>query len=37
VLVLGHSKRDTLTLPEWWLERKLLKHGDSFMRFLSPA
>ena len=35
VLVLGHSKRDTLSLPEWWLEQKLLKHGDSFMRFLS--
>jgi 16S rRNA (guanine966-N2)-methyltransferase len=37
VLVLGHSKRDTLTLPEWWLEQKLLKHGDGFMRFLCPA
>jgi 16S rRNA (guanine966-N2)-methyltransferase len=37
VLVLGHSKRDTLTLPVWWLEQKRLKHGDSFMRFLSPA
>jgi len=35
VLVLGHSKRDTLSLPEWWLEQKLLKHGDSFMRFLA--
>lgn len=35
VLVLGHSKRDTLAVPEWWLEQKLLKHGDSLMRFLS--
>jgi 16S rRNA (guanine966-N2)-methyltransferase len=35
LLVLGHSKRDTLALPEWWLEQKLLKHGDSLMRFLS--
>lgn len=34
LLVLGHSKRDTLTLPEWWREKKLLKHGDSIMRFL---
>jgi 16S rRNA (guanine(966)-N(2))-methyltransferase RsmD len=34
VLVLGHSKRDTLSLPEWWLEEKVLKHGDNVMRFL---
>jgi 16S rRNA (guanine(966)-N(2))-methyltransferase RsmD len=34
LLVLGHSKRDTLVVPEGWSERKLLKHGDSFMRFL---
>lgn len=32
--VLGHSKRDTLDLPGVWRERKLLKHGDSIMRFL---
>ena len=36
-LVLGHTKRDTLTLPEHWRERKLLKHGDSVMRFLEVA
>jgi 16S rRNA (guanine966-N2)-methyltransferase len=35
LLVLGHSKRDTLTLPELWKEEKVLKHGDSVMRFLS--
>jgi 16S rRNA (guanine966-N2)-methyltransferase len=34
LLVLGHSKRDTLALPEWWQEQKVLKHGDSIMRFL---
>jgi 16S rRNA (guanine966-N2)-methyltransferase len=32
--VLGHSKRDTLEIPVTWHERKLLKHGDSIMRFL---
>jgi 16S rRNA (guanine966-N2)-methyltransferase len=32
--VLGHSKRDTLDLPPAWHERKMLKHGDSIMRFL---
>ncbi len=32
-LVLGHSKRDTLSLPVVWRERKLLRHGDSVMRF----
>jgi 16S rRNA (guanine966-N2)-methyltransferase len=37
LLVLGHSKRDTLTLPAWWQETKLLKHGDSLMRFLRPS
>src|SRR5438132_150177 len=34
LLVLGHSKRDTLSIPEHWHETKLLKHGDSRMRFL---
>ena len=37
LLVLGHTKRDTLSLPDLWQERKLLKHGDSIMRFLAPA
>ncbi len=36
-LVLGHTKRDTLSMPDWWREEKLLKHGDSLMRFLSAA
>jgi 16S rRNA (guanine966-N2)-methyltransferase len=35
LLVLGHTKRDTLSIPERWHERKLLKHGDSLMRFLA--
>src|SRR5437870_11055729 len=34
LLVLGHTKRDTLSLPESWQEMKLLKHGDSIIRFL---
>jgi 23S rRNA G2069 N7-methylase RlmK/C1962 C5-methylase RlmI len=34
LFVLGHTKRDTLSLPDPWEERKLLKHGDSIMRFL---
>jgi 16S rRNA (guanine(966)-N(2))-methyltransferase RsmD len=37
LLVLGHSKRDTLSFPESWKERKTLKHGDSLMRFLEVA
>ncbi len=37
VFVLGHSKRDTLEIPPSWVERKLLKHGDSIMRlFATP-
>ncbi len=37
LFVLGHSKRDTLTLPACWRERRTLKHGDSLMRFLSAG
>ena len=37
LLVLGHTKRDTLSLPDSWQEQKLLKHGDSMMRFLGAA
>jgi 16S rRNA (guanine966-N2)-methyltransferase len=35
LLVLGHSKRDTLSIPDIWKEKRLLKHGDSMMRFLT--
>src|ERR1017187_7882582 len=34
LFILGHTKRDTLDLPPLWHERKMLKHGDSVMRFL---
>lgn len=34
LFVLGHTRRDTLTLPEAWIEVKEMKHGDSMMRFL---
>jgi 16S rRNA (guanine966-N2)-methyltransferase len=34
LFILGHTKRDTLALPSVWHEVKLLKHGDSVMRFL---
>jgi 16S rRNA (guanine(966)-N(2))-methyltransferase RsmD len=38
LLVLGHTRRDTLSLPNGgWRERKCLKHGDSLMRFLEPC
>ncbi len=35
VFVLGHTKRDTLTIPVQWRENKMLKHGDSVMRIFS--
>jgi 16S rRNA (guanine966-N2)-methyltransferase len=35
LLILGHTKRDTLSVPEAWVEKKILKHGDSWMRFFS--
>ena len=31
--VLGHTKRDTLEIVAPWQEVKLLKHGDTVMRF----
>jgi 16S rRNA (guanine966-N2)-methyltransferase len=34
LFILGHTKRDTLSLPPTWEETKLLKHGDTVMRFL---
>jgi 16S rRNA (guanine966-N2)-methyltransferase len=37
VFILGHTKRDTLRVPATWAESRLLRHGDSVMRFLGPA
>ena len=34
LFVLGHTRRDTLTIPSPWVEVKEMKHGDSMMRFL---
>lgn len=35
LFVLGHTKRDTLEIPGSWREVKMLKHGDTVMRFLT--
>ena len=35
LFVLGHTKRDTLSVPAAWREKKVLKHGDSMMRFFT--
>jgi 16S rRNA (guanine966-N2)-methyltransferase len=35
LFVLGHTKRDTLDVPPAWKEIKMLKHGDTVMRFFS--
>jgi len=37
LFVLGHTKRDTLDIPVFWTERKLLRHGDSVMRFFQRS
>ena len=37
MLILGHSKRDQLSNAPHWVERKLLKHGDSIFRFFEAA
>jgi 16S rRNA (guanine966-N2)-methyltransferase len=35
--MLGHTKRDTLEFPPAWKERKMMRHGDTVIRFLFPA
>lgn len=37
VLVLGHARRDTLSVPEHWQEQRTLRHGDNVMQFLVRA
>jgi 16S rRNA (guanine966-N2)-methyltransferase len=34
LFILGHTKRDSLALGDVWEEIKMLKHGDSVIRFL---
>src|SRR6185295_7071554 len=36
-LVLGHARRDSLEISTPWQEVKMLKHGDSIMRFLETG
>ena len=37
LFVLGHTKRDTLDVSALWREKKLLRHGDSVMRFFEKS
>jgi 16S rRNA (guanine966-N2)-methyltransferase len=37
LFVLGHTKRDTLEIPAHWPELKMMKHGDTVMRFLEKG
>ena len=37
LFILGHTRRDTLDLANGWQEQKVLKHGDSLIRFLKRA
>jgi 16S rRNA (guanine966-N2)-methyltransferase len=37
LFILGHARRDTLALPPRWCETKLLRHGDSMLRFLRKS
>lgn len=37
MLILGHTRRDTLTLPSTWREIRMLRHGDTVMRLLGPV
>lgn len=35
LLVLGHARRDGVSVPECWDERRVLEHGDSVFRILA--
>ena len=35
--VFGHARRDSLEISAPWREVKMLKHGDSIMRFFELA
>jgi 16S rRNA (guanine966-N2)-methyltransferase len=35
LLVLGHARRDGVSVPEVWEERRVLEHGDSVFRILA--
>ena len=37
MFILGHTKRDTLDVTAWWQETRLLKHGDTVIRFFERA
>jgi len=37
IFILGHTKRDTLEFPPTLKEIKLLKHGDTIMRFFKAS
>ena len=37
LFILGHSRRDTLTPNAHWHEARVLKHGDSMLRFLERS
>jgi len=37
LFILGHAKRDTLTVANGWNELKTLKHGDSQMGYLTRS
>ncbi len=34
LFIMGHARRDQVTLPPAWRETKTLKHGDTMIRFL---
>ena len=34
LFILGNARRDVLSIPGFWHELKILRHGDSIIRFL---
>ena len=37
LFLLGHTKRDDVTITPWWECQKSMKHGDSMFEFLAPV
>jgi 16S rRNA (guanine966-N2)-methyltransferase len=37
LFILGHARRDTLTLPAFWQDTRVLRHGDTVIRLLASG
>lgn len=36
LFILRQASRENVSIPSWWLETRLMRHGDSTIRFFKP-